>query len=139
VRFNGVPATALTHVSAGELKATVPARPRPGRSRSPTRPGPFGTVQGYLQLDDSFPPGSGFYIYKMEPGAVSTPHEHTCRENFLILEGELIDNDGYVYRAGDLVMLDAATQQSSTAPDGCLIAVFVRTIERELNEAAPAD
>ena len=89
--------------------------------------------QSFLQLDDSFPLGSGFYIYKMEPGAVTTPHEHSCRENFLILEGELIDNDGYVYHAGDLVMLDAGTQHSSTAPNGCLIAVFVRTIERDLS------
>jgi anti-sigma factor ChrR (cupin superfamily) len=91
------------------------------------------TDQGFLQLDDSFPPGSGFYVYKMEPGAVSTPHEHTCRENFLILEGELIDNDGYVYRQGDLVMLEDGTQHSSTSPNGCLIAVFVRTIERDLD------
>jgi anti-sigma factor ChrR (cupin superfamily) len=88
--------------------------------------------QGFLQLDDSFPPGSGFYIYKMEPGAVTTPHEHTARENFLILEGELVDNDGYVYRQGDLVMLDQGTQHSSTAPNGCLLAVFVRTLERDL-------
>ena len=90
------------------------------------------TDQSFLQLDDSFPPGSGFYIYKMGPGAVTTPHEHTCRENFLILEGELIDNDGYVYRKGDLVMLDQGTQHSSTAPKGCLLAVFVRTLERDL-------
>jgi anti-sigma factor ChrR (cupin superfamily) len=90
------------------------------------------TDQGFLQLDDSFALGSGFYIYKMEPGAVSTPHEHTCRENFLILEGELVDDDGYVYRQGDLVMLDGGTQHSSTAPNGCLIAVFVRSIERDL-------
>lgn len=90
------------------------------------------TDQGYLQLDDSFPPGSGFYIYKMEPGAVTTPHEHTCRENFLILEGELIDNDGHVYRPGDFVMLDEGTQHSSSSPTGCLIAVFVRSIERDL-------
>jgi anti-sigma factor ChrR (cupin superfamily) len=88
--------------------------------------------QSFLQLDDSFPPGSGFYIYKMERGAVTTPHEHTCRENFLILDGELVDNDGYVYRPGDFVMLEEGTQHSSTAPNGCLIAVFVRTIERDL-------
>jgi len=90
------------------------------------------TDQSYLQLDDSFPPGTGFYIYRMEPGAVSTPHEHTARENFLILEGELVDNDGFVYRAGDFVMLEAGTQHSSTTETGCLIAVFVRTLERDL-------
>lgn len=90
------------------------------------------TDQSYLQLDDSFPDGSGFYIYRMEPGAVSTPHEHTCRESFLMLEGELIDNDGHVYRPGDFVMLAEGTQHSSHSPDGCLIAVFVRSVEREL-------
>jgi anti-sigma factor ChrR (cupin superfamily) len=90
------------------------------------------TDQEYLQLDDSFAPGSGFYIYRMQPGAVSTAHEHTARENFLILEGELVDNDGHVYRQGDLVMLESGTQHSSTAPNGALIAVFVRSIERDL-------
>ncbi len=90
------------------------------------------TDQGYLQIDDSFAPASGFYIYRMEPGAVSTPHEHTARENFLVLDGELVDNDGYVYGRGDLVMLEAGTQHSSTAPGGCLLAVFVRTLEHDL-------
>jgi anti-sigma factor ChrR (cupin superfamily) len=94
------------------------------------------TDQSYLQLDDSFPDGSGFYIYKMEPGAVSTRHEHTARENFLVLEGELVDNDGYVYRPGDLMMLAEGTQHNSSAPEGCLLAVFVRTLERDLPQPA---
>jgi hypothetical protein len=40
-----------------------------------------------------------------------------------------------VYRQGDLVMLDEGTQHSSTSPGGCLIAVFVRTIEHELPQS----
>ncbi len=29
--------------------------------------------QGIIQLDETFPKGAGFYIYRMEPGAVTQP------------------------------------------------------------------
>ena len=41
--------------------------------------------------------GQGTYVLKMEPGAKSLPHEHTGFEEFLILDGELIDPDGKVF------------------------------------------
>jgi anti-sigma factor ChrR (cupin superfamily) len=88
--------------------------------------------QSFLQLDHSFPDGTGFHIYRMEPGTTTQPHEHTCDEQFLVLEGELIDHDGYVYRAGDFVLLKAGTRHSSTAPSGATLAVFIRTVERNL-------
>ena len=44
--------------------------------------------QSFLQLDDSFPEGTGFHIYRMAPGSSSQPHEHTSHEQFLVLEGE---------------------------------------------------
>ena len=86
--------------------------------------------QSFLQLDDSFPEGSGFHIYRMEPGSSSQPHEHTCHEQFLVLEGELIDHDGYVYRPGDFVLLKHGTQHSSRSLTGATIAVFIRTPEK---------
>src|SRR3954469_1727492 len=46
--------------------------------------------QSYLQLDETFPPGCGFHLYRMAPGSSSQPHEHTCREQFLVLDGEVI-------------------------------------------------
>ena len=42
--------------------------------------------------------GQGSYLYKMGPGARSNPHEHEGPEEFFILEGDLVDNDGYIYK-----------------------------------------
>lgn len=88
--------------------------------------------QSYLQLDDSFPEGTGFHIYRMAPGSSSQPHEHTCHEQFLVLEGEVEDNDGHVYRPGDFVLLKRGTQHSSYSKTGATLAVFVRSAERNL-------
>jgi anti-sigma factor ChrR (cupin superfamily) len=88
--------------------------------------------QSIMQLDDEHAPGVGFHVYRMEPGAVSQPHEHTCREQFLILDGELIDNDGTVYRTGDMVLLEPGTQHSSHTKTGCTLAVYIKTVETNL-------
>ncbi|MFN3207935.1 MAG: cupin domain-containing protein [Roseovarius sp.] len=78
----------------------------------------------FLKLNTELPRDEGFYIYKMAPGARSTPHRHGGAEEFLMLQGELIDNDGTVYRQGDVVWLAAGTEHSSHTETGCLIAVF---------------
>ncbi|MEQ9675032.1 MAG: cupin domain-containing protein, partial [Roseovarius indicus] len=74
----------------------------------------------------------GFYIYRMEPGSRSTPHRHGGAEEFLIVEGELIDNDGTVYKTGDVVWLDGGTEHTSHTETGCIIAVYA-----EASEEAP--
>jgi mannose-6-phosphate isomerase-like protein (cupin superfamily) len=86
----------------------------------------------FLQFDDTFPEGVGFTIYRMAPGARSIPHEHTCHEQFFIIEGELIDNDGYVYKPGDFVLLKEGTQHNSYTETGCTLALFIRQLERNL-------
>ncbi len=86
----------------------------------------------YLQFDDTFAEGTGFTIYRMAPGASSIPHEHTCHEQFFIIEGELIDNDGYVYKPGDFVLLKEGTQHNSYTKTGVTIALFIRQLERNL-------
>ena len=60
----------------------------------------------------------------MEPGAVTIAHDHPGVEDFLILEGELIDDDGAVFRAGDFVSYAPGTRHNSRTVTGCLIAVF---------------
>ncbi len=45
----------------------------------------------YLSLDTNCAPGCGFHIYRMAQGTTTTPHEHTCDEHFLVLEGELTE------------------------------------------------
>ena len=42
--------------------------------------------------------GQGTYVLKMEPGAKSLEHEHTGFEEFLMLDGELIDPDGKTFK-----------------------------------------
>lgn len=88
--------------------------------------------QSFLQLDDTFPEGTGFHIYKMAPGSSSQPHEHSCHEQFLVLEGEVTDNDGHVYRPGDFVLLKQGTQHSSHTKTGATLAVFIRSAETNL-------
>jgi anti-sigma factor ChrR (cupin superfamily) len=88
--------------------------------------------QSFFQLDDTFPEGTGFHIYRMEPGSESQPHEHTCHEQFLVLEGEVMDHDGHVYRPGDFVLLKEGTIHNSRTETGATLAVFVRTMERNL-------
>ena len=88
--------------------------------------------EGFLQLDDTFPPGAGFYVYRMDPGVATIPHEHTCHEQFLVLDGELIDHDGYVYKPGDFVLLKEGTVHNSRTETGATLAVFVRSAERSV-------
>ncbi|MFO1121515.1 MAG: cupin domain-containing protein [Hyphomicrobiales bacterium] len=78
-----------------------------------------------LQLDDSQPLGTGFHVYRMPPGMTTRPHRHNGHEQFLILEGELIENDGTVFRTGDLVWLRDGTEHCSHTPNGCLLAVHI--------------
>ncbi len=88
--------------------------------------------QGYLQLDESFPPAAGFHIYRMAPGTWTQPHEHTCAEQFLVLEGEVADHDGTVYRKGDFVLLKKGTRHNSFSHTGCTLAVFITSPEINL-------
>jgi len=88
--------------------------------------------QSVLQLDHSFPPGVGFHIYRMAPGTWTQAHEHTCAEQFLVLDGEVADHDGTVYRKGDFVLLKKGTRHNSFTPTGCTLAVFIASAETNL-------
>ena len=70
--------------------------------------------------------GQGTYVLKMDPGAKSLPHEHINYEEFLILDGELIDPDNKVFKKGDLVTYEPGSSHSSYTKNGCLILVFIR-------------
>jgi anti-sigma factor ChrR (cupin superfamily) len=85
-----------------------------------------------LQLDRSQPLGVGFHIYRMPAGMTTRAHRHNGLEQFLMIEGELIDNDGTTYRQGDLVLLQDGTEHSSYSPGGCLIAVYIAQAETNL-------
>ena len=70
--------------------------------------------------------GHGTYILKMEPGAKSKAHMHTNFEEFIMLDGELIDPDNKILKKGDIVTFETGSIHSSHTKDGCLILVFMR-------------
>ena len=76
--------------------------------------------------------GQGSYLLKMEPGAKSLLHEHSGYEEFLMLDGELIDPDNMIFKKGDFVTFEPGSQHSSYTKDGCLILVFMRGINQPL-------
>jgi anti-sigma factor ChrR (cupin superfamily) len=76
--------------------------------------------------------GHGTYVLKMEPGAKSLSHKHTGFEEFLMLEGELIDPDGKIFKKGDFISFKPESIHSSHTINGCLVLVFMRGINQPL-------
>ena len=86
--------------------------------------GPVQPEMSWLPVSYDRETGQGCYLMRMEPGAVTLAHEHGGMEEFLILEGDLVDSDGSVFAAGDFVSYRAGTQHNSWTETGCLLAVF---------------
>ena len=78
--------------------------------------------------------GQGTYILKMEPGAKSKLHQHTNFEEFIILDGELIDPDNKTFKKGDIVTFEPGSIHSSYTKNGCLILVFMRALNKAINK-----
>jgi quercetin dioxygenase-like cupin family protein len=86
----------------------------------------------WLPLDFDRKTGDGLFLLRFEPGVRSAPHEHSHGESFLIMEGELHDSDGTIFRSGDFVRYEPGSKHWSVAPQGCVIAVFLRGYNRRL-------
>jgi len=82
-----------------------------------------------LQLNRENDVGVGFHVYKMAPGTTTIPHRHRGHEEFLLISGDLTDNDGTEYREGDLVLMKDGTEHCSTTKNGCLLAVYIPETE----------
>jgi len=65
--------------------------------------------------------GNGAYLIRMEPGAETIPHIHAGNEDYLILEGDLIESDGTTYGVGDFIHYDPGTHHNSRTVGGCLL------------------
>ena len=70
--------------------------------------------------------GQGSYILKMEPGSKSLSHKHINYEEFLMLDGELIDPDDKIFKKGDFITFEPGSSHSSYTKTGCLLLVFQR-------------
>lgn len=86
--------------------------------------GPVQPEMSWLPVSFDRRTGQGSYLMRMEPGAVTIAHDHPNMEEFLILEGELVDDDGTVFAAGDFVSYEPGTHHNSRTETGCVIAVL---------------
>ena len=86
--------------------------------------GPVQSEMSWLPVSYDAQTGQGCYLMRMQPGAVTIAHDHQFMEEFLILEGDLVDSDGAMFGPGDFVSYEAGTHHNSWTESGCLIAVF---------------
>lgn len=85
--------------------------------------GPVQDNFGLIPLSYKQDLGQGTYLMRMDPGAVTVAHDHDSFEDFMILEGELIDDDGTVIGPGDLVTYAPGSHHNSSTVTGCVILV----------------
>ena len=76
----------------------------------------------------------GTYISKLDPGTQTLAHIHEGHEEFLILEGELIDSDGTIFKKGDFISYEPKSNHSSYTKKGCLILTFMRGHNTQTNK-----
>ncbi len=86
--------------------------------------GPVQPDMAWLPLSYRREDGRGSYLMRMQPGAVTIAHTHPGFEDFLVLDGELIDADGTVLTAGDFVSYAPGTRHNSWTESGCTLVVF---------------
>jgi anti-sigma factor ChrR (cupin superfamily) len=86
--------------------------------------GPVQPEMAWLPISYDEATGQGTYAMRMQPGAVTIAHDHAGFEEFLILEGDLVDSDGTRFGPGDFVSYAPGTHHNSWTEGGCLIAVF---------------
>ena len=55
-------------------------------------------------------------------------------EEFLILEGELIDSDGTIFKKGDFISYKPESGHYSHTKKGCLILTFMRGQNKQINK-----
>ncbi len=79
--------------------------------------------------------GQGSYLMIMAPGAKSNPHRHNGPEEFYIVEGDLVDCDGTIYRAGDFISLTGGSAHESHTRSGCKIVVTHRGVVDNISQA----
>ena len=78
----------------------------------------------FLGLSHDRKSGQGAYMIRMAPGAETIRHVHRRREEYLILEGDLVESDGTVLGPGDYVIYPPGSEHNSRTVEGCLLIGF---------------
>ena len=86
--------------------------------------GPILKDIGQLDLTYDRETGLGAYMIRMQAGSETTRHVHTIREEYLIIDGDLVESDGLVLGPGDYVIYEPGTEHSSRTVNGCVLIGF---------------
>ena len=76
--------------------------------------------------------GFGSYILKMDAGAKSLPHIHQGYEEFYVVDGEIQDADGKIFKKDDFVTCEPGKENNSHTKKGSLIIMLKRGINKQI-------
>ena len=79
----------------------------------------------WLPLSGGAETDNEVYLIRFGPGSRSHPHIHQGSEEFLVLDGELTDHDGMVFRSGDFVRFEPSSEHWSFSEKGCTLLVIL--------------
>lgn len=85
------------------------------------RYGLINEAMDWMPLSGNADDGYESFLLKMKPGARSTPHRHTQREEFLVLDGSMTDCDGKTFNKGDYVKYKPGSTHYSHSVHGCIL------------------
>jgi anti-sigma factor ChrR (cupin superfamily) len=88
----------------------------------------------WIPLSGNANDGFETFLLKMKPGAQSTPHQHTQREEFLILEGTITDCDGETFSSGQYVKFKPGSTHYSRSEDGCTMLVVLTGQNKKIEQ-----
>ena len=72
------------------------------------------------------------FIVQFEQENSSSLHKHKGYEEFYVIDGELIDDDGKVFKKGDYIKFEKGTKHSSYSKTGCTLLVILYAGTNEL-------
>ena len=72
------------------------------------------------------------FIVQFEPESSSSLHKHKGYEEFYVIDGELIDDDGKIFKKGDYIKFEKGTKHSSYSKTGCTLLVILYSGTNEL-------
>lgn len=83
----------------------------------------FEPLTRWLPVTYDHKTGRGSYFFQMLPGCETKPHVHQGFEEFYVLEGEGVESDGTVIKAGDFISYQPGTYHKTVSAMGLLALV----------------
>ena len=74
------------------------------------------------------------FIVQFESESSSSLHKHKGYEEFYVIDGELIEDDGKVFKKGDYVKFEKGTRHSSYSKIGCTLLIILYAGPNELTD-----